>query len=163
MAEVMKIDDILKNFINNHSDQINLSTLHKELVQDAINELTNNHQKQLFGMLKSIGVDLEDHRWYWFDYEFKKVIDEHASKPYSPDDRSGSWSRLHYLLEETNLIGFTYDEITNHLKQPDIQKKLNITLTPLEDGYGWYGSGDYDLGWFKKNIFRKEYPEEFED
>ena len=73
-------------------------------------------------MLKSIDIDLTYYRWEAFDSEFKNLIDGYSSgNPYPPDDRSGSWSRLHYLLEESYLCGFTYEEIEDHLKQPNIQ------------------------------------------
>ena len=40
---------------------------------------------------------------------------------------------------------------------------MGLSCTPLERGYGWSVTDDYDLGWFKPDVYRKLYPEEFED
>lgn len=153
----------IKNFIQRYSDYINNPDMHRELAQYAMEELSGNNQAQLFKMFKDIGLDFDSIRWEKFESNFHDALMRYVHVPYPIEDRSGSWSRLYYLLEEVGLCGFTYDEVVEYLKQPEIQKRLGITLTPLEAGYGWYGSGDYDLGWFKKDVFREEFPEEFEE
>ena len=41
---------------------------------------------------------------------------------------------------------------------------MGLNYIPLEREYSWNGTDkDFDLGWFRKDVYRKLYPEEFED
>ena len=153
----------LKQFVQQYSDWINNPDMHPELVQNIVEDLNYRDTRELYQMLKSIGVDLDEYRWNFFDYVFLSMIEDNRKNPYPPDDPSGSWSRLSYILDGMGQHGFKYDEILQHLLDPENMKRLDLNLTPLEIGYGWAIDNEYDLGWFKKEKYRQMYPEEFED
>lgn len=157
------INKAVKNFIHKYRDWINDPDMHPELVQNAVEELMHSDVKELHKLFKEIDLDLDEYRWNFFDYIFLSMIEDDRKNPYPLDDPSGSWSRLAYILEGMGQHGFKYDEITQHLLDPEVMKRLNLNLKPLEPEYSWAGSHDYDLGWFKKDKYRQMYPEEFED
>lgn len=154
------ISTVVKNFIKEYSEIINTPSQHKELVRIANETLYNNDLVVLFFMLREIGINLDEYRWEIFDNTFLNAIAPMKRRPYA-DNKSASWSRLDYILDDTEYQGFTHPEIVNHLKEPEIADKLGIKLRPLAAEYGWKGAGDYDLGWFEEDIYREEYPEEF--
>lgn len=161
MSKEIVISNAVKNFVKEYFELINTPSQHKELVRIANETLhSNNDLAILFFMLREIGINLDDYRWELFDNDFLSAIAHMKRRPYA-DDKSASWSRLDYMLEEVDYQGFTHSEIVNHLKEPEVANKLDIKLRPLAAEYGWMGAGDYDLGWFKEDIFRKEFPEEF--
>ena len=156
----LTIPNTVKNFIKDYSELINDPNQYKELVRVANESLYNNDLVILFFMLKGIGINLDDYRWEIFDNTFLKgLISLKQTMKYI--DPSKSWSRLQYILEDTEYQGFAYEEIVAHLIK--VKSILNIKMEPLEPEYGWEGPGDYNLGWFDKEEFRKEHPEDFDD
>lgn len=121
----------------------------KELVTHEINELAT--------MLELIGIETEDIRWNVFEQEVKNYVDYYLNQtPSYMKNRSEDWSRLAYMLEEISDLGFGGPDVKAYVIKNG--KRLGLNLLALEPQYGWYGSGDYDLGWFNKSEFDKENP-----
>ena len=145
-------------FIRNYKDKINdndfeyvFSRASEELVTHEINELAT--------MLESIGIETEDIRWRVFEKQVKGYVDYYLNQlpPYMKN-RSADWSRVDYMLEEVPTLGFGDSDAKAYIIKNG--KKMGLNVKPLEPQYGWYGSGDYDLGWFNKREFEKENPDD---
>lgn len=111
------------------------------------------------GKVLSVSNDeIIEAKWAAFDMIFLGEIiylgNQAKNDPF--ESKANSWSRLDYVLEG---MGYPFDlehkDIINHLLNLNVQKSLNIKMRPLSAEYGWYGEGDYDLGWFNETYFDK--------
>ena len=156
----MIISKPIKHFIDEYGYLLNDPSQYIELTRIANEVLYNKDLINLFIILEDIGVDLTDYRWEIFDNTFMKELN-YLKLSNKLTDPSDSWSRLQYMLGDVGYQGFTYKEIVDHLKK--VKDILGIKMEPLEPEYGWEGPGDYNLGWFNREKFREEYPEDFDE
>lgn len=125
----------------------------------AAEELVTHEISQLATMLESIGIETESIRWNVFEQQVKGYVDYWLYQtPSYMKNKSESWSRLDYMIEDISNLGFGEPDAKAYVIKNG--KRLGLNLLALEPQYGWYGSGDYDLGWFNKREFEKEYPDD---
>lgn len=71
------------------------------------------------------------------------------------EDTAKSWSRLQYVLSGIPDYNLSYYECLDAFKI--YGKDYGFNLKPIPDDCAWEGSGDYDLGWFDINEFRRTF------
>lgn len=143
--------DNVKKFIENNIELINDNNI-EGIFNIAAEDLTTHEISQLVGILEDIDIDTEAVRWEVFDALVVEYINDHLNNKY---DRSNSWARVEYMLDEISNLGFGWNEAKEHVINNE--NKYHTTIRELEPEYGWYGSGDYAFEWFNKDAFRKEY------
>ena len=138
-----------RNKINDNDFEYVFSRAAEELVTHEINELAT--------MLESIGIETEDIRWKVFEQQVKGYVDYYLNQtPTYMKNKSEDWSRVDYMIDEISDLGFGAPDAKAYVIKNG--KRLGLNLLDLETKYGWYGSGDYYLGWFNKSEYDKENP-----
>lgn len=147
-----------KEFIESYSTLINENKFY-ELFKAAAKDLVTHEINELAVILEeALGVpDLDDLRWQVFESEVKDYIDYYQKLPSYMKNKSNDWSRLDYMLDGISNIGFSDSDAKHYIIKN--AKHMHLSLLPLDPEYGWYGSGDYDLGWFNPVEFKKENPD----
>lgn len=159
-AENHSISPKISEFIEKNIELIDNNDWKMLAVQGVAYNLIPINWLELFNIMKKVLSVSEDKimeaKWAAFDMMFLGEIihlgNQAKNDPF--ERRANSWSRLDYVLEG---MGYPFDlehkDIVNHLLKPEIQKSLKIKMRPLSAEYGWYGEGDYDLGWFSEEYF----------
>lgn len=142
----------VKEFVEQNIHLIESNNL-EELFFEA-DYLYNDELIELVNILEDVGFDTEPARWKNFNRYFVNLIRSYRTTKHFSDE-ANSWSRLDYLLEEVPLMGFSIKEVKNYVL--DHKDSLGVKCTPLPPEYGWFGSGDYDLGWLNKPEYRRLY------
>ena len=106
--------------------------------------------------LDSAGFDTLDLRQNALLVAAKEYCDYCLSHP-QYEDRSNAWSRLQYVLCGIGDFALNYPEQVDAFKSMGTNYGFN--LKPLPEDCGWEGEGDYDLGWFNVDEFRKDFAE----
>lgn len=149
-----------KEFIESHKNLINQNKFY-ELFKAAAkdNTLVTHEINELAVVLEeALGVpDLDALRWQIFESEVKDYIDYYQKLPSYMKNKSNDWSRLDYMLDGISNIGFGDIDAKNYVIKNG--RRMGLSILPLDPEYGWYGSGDYDLGWFNPVEFKKENPD----
>lgn len=161
-SENHSISPKISEFIEKNIELIDNNDWKMLAVQGVAYNLVPVNWLELFNIMKKVlSVDedkIMEAKWAAFDTIFLGEIitlkDQAKDDPF--ERKANSWSRLDYVLEG---MGYPFDlehkDIVNHLLNPEIQKSLNLKMRPLSAEYGWYGEGDYDLGWFNETYFDK--------
>ena len=161
-TENHSISPKISEFIEKNIELIDNNDWKMLAVQGVAYNLLPINWLELFNIMnKVLSVDedkIMEAKWAAFDMMFLGEIihlgNQAKNDPF--ERRANSWSRLDYILEG---MGYPFDlehkDIVDHLLKPEIQKSLNIKMRPLSADYGWYGEGDYDLGWFNETYFDK--------
>lgn len=161
-SENHPISPKISEFIEKNIDLIDNSNWKMLAVQGVIDNLESVNWLELFNIMdKVLSVDEDkviEAKWVAFDTiflgEIIKLKNQAKNDPF--ESKANSWSRLDYVLEGMGYpFNLEHKDIVNHLLKPEIQKALNIKMRPLSAEYGWYGEGDYDLGWFNETYFDK--------
>ena len=85
-----------------------------------------------------------------------KNIDYYKKRPVY-EDPANCWSRLQWQVSGIGDFGLKYAQIVEYLDRN--KDELGIKMIPLPLPYGWEGNDDYDLGWFNREEFDKQYLE----
>ena len=161
-TENHSISPKISEFIEKNIELIDNNDWKMLAVQGVAYNLLPVNWLELFNIMKKVLSVSDDKimeaKWAAFDMMFLGEIihlgNQAKNDPF--ERKANAWSRLDYVLEG---MGYPFDlehkDIVNHLLKPEIQKSLNIKMRPLSADYGWYGEGDYDLGWFNEMYFDK--------
>ena len=144
----------VKQFVEQNIQLIDDANLYKlfMLAEKAIPETHN--MAELADMLETIGLNTEYIRWSIFDQSVQNYIKYYLTLT-PPIDKSNSWARVDYMLEEISDMGFGWQAAKEHVINNG--NTYSTTVKPLDPEYGWQGSGDYAFKWFDKIAFEKEY------
>lgn len=147
-----------KEFIETYSTLINENKFYA-LFKAAAKELVTHELNELAVILETVlgAEDLDACRWQVFESEVKDYIDYYQNLPSYMKNNSNDWSRLDYMLDGISDIGFGMIDAKNYVIKNG--KHMGLNVLPLRPEYGWYGSGDYDLGWFNQEEYKKENPD----
>lgn len=144
----------VKRFIETYIEAIEDNSL-EFVFRQAAAELSTHELDQLATILEHIGVPTEDVRWSVFDYLVVDYIQRNIAAPSWQKDRSNSWARVDYMLEEISNLGFGWPAAKAHVISNG--KKYGTVVRKLAPEYGWQGDGDYAFDWFNSAEFDKEY------
>ena len=145
-----KIPDRVEVFLSNNARLIDENP--PLLFKKAAEVMSSWELSNLCQLFEEAGIPTQDIRLQAYEISVQEFIDTELNS--TSNTKSNQWSRFQYMFESLPSYGFRYDELKKHLLNN--ADRLNITMTPLETQYGWWGDGDYDLGWFNKIEFEKE-------
>lgn len=144
----------VKSFIEENIDLIN-NNMFKDVFYRAGRILTNREIRILSEIFNDINIDTTSVRWEVVSDGVKQYITDNLNAPRFARDRSNSWARLDYMIEELYQVGFTEQQVKDFILQNE--SKLGLKLRKLSPEYGWLGDGDYAFQWFDETAFDKEY------
>lgn len=116
-------------------------------------ELTCKQQDEFVEVLKQAGIKIDPARETAFLRQFKNNVQYYINNP-DPQDKSNSWSRFSYILDNMSWLGYSYDELVKLVKAHE--GELGVHLTPLPMDYMWNSNEEYDIGWFNPQFWRGE-------
>lgn len=144
----------------------------KKFIEDNIDLIDDNRWQDLFSILyrnhntfsaveerelidafidADVG-DREELQWISIEQEILARIEFELNDKW---DTARTWSRFWWIYDCIQTFGIPGEVIAQHLI--DNKERLGLKMTPLESKYGWYATADWDLGWFDKEKFAKEY------
>ena len=145
----------VKELIETHINLIDDNNF-ESLFQLAVDSVLNTAEiSELSEILEHIGVDTEAVRWEVFDNAVIEYINYYIGLPGYLKDKSNSWARVDYMLDEITNVGFGWHAAKQHVLNNSA--KYGTTITKLSPEYGWQGAGDYAFDWFNSVEFDKEY------
>ena len=144
----------VKQFIETYIEAIEDNSL-EFVFKQAAAELSTGELYELSEVLEGINIPTEEVRWKVFDQLVVDYIQNNLAVPSWQKDKSNSWARVDYMLDEVPTVGFVWREAKNHII--DNGDKYGTTVRALAPEYGWQGSGDYAFEWFNSVEFDKEY------
>lgn len=146
---------ITLDFINRYKDFLEENDLYS-FFRIAAEKIIETHLMQdLSNTLEKAGIDTTTVRWEVFDSQVNDYIAENLNQPSWVGDKSNSWARVCYMMDEISDMGFGYHPAIEHVKTNS--DKYSTTVRPLAPEYGWEGEGDYAFEWFNEQAFDKEY------
>lgn len=144
----------VKQFIETYIEAIEDNSLEFVFKQAAV-ELSSTELFELSEILEDINIPTEEVRWKVFDQSVVDYIQNNLAAPSWQKDRSNSWARVDYMLDELPTVGFVWQEAKAHVIANG--NKYGTTVRKLAPEYGWMGSDDYAFEWFNSVEFDKEY------
>ena len=144
----------VKQFIETYIDAIQENSI-EFVFKQAAAELSTDELFELSEMLERINIPTEEVRWKVFDQGVVDYIQGFLDGPSWQRDKSNSWARVDYMLEEISDLGFGRLNAKVHVLSNG--NKYGTTIRKLAPEYGWQGSGDYAFEWFNSVEFDKEY------
>lgn len=144
----------VKQFIETYIEAIEDDSL-EFVFKQAAAELSTDELSELSEVLEGINISTEEVRWKVFD---QGVVDYIQGRLYAPSwqkDKSNSWARVDYMLEEISDLGFGWQDAKAHVIANE--NTYGTTIRKLAPEYGWMGDGDYAFEWFNSVEFDKEY------
>ena len=148
------MNNIVKHFIEKNIDLLDCNEL-EEFFKHAALKLSGTQIYELSEVLENIGIETEDARWKVFSVMVIKYINDYTNLPSFLRDKSNSWARLHYMLEEISNLGFGWQDAKDYVLKH--QKELGLECRALAPEYGWQDAGDYAFQWFDSVEYDKEY------
>lgn len=145
----------VKKFIEEHIDEINDNQFEDVLSTAAAVIFETHLMYELVVVLETVAGDLTETRWKIFDQLVKDYIDNNLNAPAWTKDKSNSWARVDYMLEEICDMGFGWPDAKDHVIHNG--NKYGTVVRKLAPEYGWMGEGDYAFKWFDSVAFDKEY------
>ena len=144
----------VKQFIETYIEAIEDNSL-EFVFKQAAAELSTDELFELSEVLEGIDIPTEEVRWKVFDQGVVDYIQGRLAAPSWQKDKSNSWARVDYMLEEISNLGFGWQDAKAHVIANG--NKYGTTVRKLAPEYGWQGSGDYAFEWFNSAEFDKEY------
>jgi hypothetical protein len=144
----------VKQFIETYIEAIEDDILDFVFI-NAAEELSTDELYELADVLEGINIPTEEVRWKIFDDGVDDYIQGWLAAPSWQKDKSNSWARVDYMLEEISDLGFGWQEAKEHVIAN--ANKYGTTIRKLAPEYGWMGDGDYAFEWFNPVEFDREY------
>ena len=144
----------VKQFIETYIEAIEDNSL-EFVFKQASAELSTDELYELSEVLEGINIPTEEVRWKVFDQGVVDYIQGLLAAPSWQKDKSNSWARVDYMLDEISDLGFGWQDAKAHVIANG--SKYGTTIRKLAPEYGWMGDGDYAFDWFNSVEFDKEY------
>ena len=148
--------DQIKHFLEKHADLITEDLYDLFLTAADMSSGHYIYVSNLVDVFDTAGIDTKDAIHRAIKTKIAQYIRD--NQQIGVDDRSHSWSRLDYMCDELNDMGMGYQGFKQYIL--DHADEFGLKIKPLSAEYGWYGDSDYDLGWFNKQEYLKEYPQQ---
>lgn len=143
----------VKQFIETYIEVIEDNNL-EFVFKQAAADLSPAELSELSVILENIGIPTVEARWKVFDQGVVDYIQGYLDAPSWQKNKSNSWARVDYMLEEISDLGFGWHDAKEHVIANG--DKYGTTIHKLAPEHGWTGDGDYAFEWFNSVEFDKE-------
>lgn len=157
------ISDRMSAFIEKNIDLIEFNDwdeLFRQTFEEEFTELNYIELRNILSKVLDVSPEiLEEQRFkvaeYWFMDRVNWELDQANNDLFEKNNHH--WDRFWYVAEAVAVPGVDDSDLLKHLLKPEVKKRWNLKMEPLEPEYGWYGEGDYSiLGLFNKKTFEVE-------